>query len=250
MGSLSNAASKSVDILRGVIGKIVENPYLHVPAGAAVGAAAGGLLAPPAFAMLMDLLMSGKGGNRQALAEAVNGVPRKRVRLLGALAGGALGGGMTLSQHLNDPEAVFEAVKKLRTSISNSPAEAGGWISDMLPKHESADWGSLFAETENDPTIPVIASVGTLRNDPWLNPFQRMTAGQMILGDSSSIPDRISRKQLVGQVAKAGFDFTTAYAFGQGVGLLLGLPDEARNRLSKAGGLANAIYRSGIFEKG
>jgi hypothetical protein len=254
---------------------ITSRPYVHIPLIMALGALIGNKGSQAAANMFTDVAMSGSPDKEQTKRDMEK---NPRIRTIGTVLGGLAGLALAMPQHLDTaagstwtsrlesltqkdywkqhPERLQqwqqqnqEAIKNWQPRMLNVPSQSG-WLS----KYQSAEdgeleWGDVFSQGASDPTIPLHSSLALIHGDEYLNPFQRSSAGSLLLqAQGANKAPAFSRDDLVQSGIDKGLDFTRAYAFGQGVGWLLGLPEPLTSRISKAGGLANAIIRSGIFQ--
>jgi hypothetical protein len=97
-------------------------------------------------------------------------------------------------------------------------------------------------------TVPVRTTINLLDQDPFLSLADKKIVKGMIVDANDGLDaGKTSGKSLMSTAVKAGVGFGAAYLFGQGVGGLLSLPPEQTKKLSQVGGLAGAIYNSGIL---
>ncbi len=96
--------------------------------------------------------------------------------------------------------------------------------------------------------IPIKQSLDLIDKDVFLDPFAKNTTADLIFGAEKKESGLTSGKDLTRSAIRAGIAFAPAYAFGSGVGSILGLPPAVRDRVSLVGGLAAAVFNSGILK--
>jgi hypothetical protein len=227
-------------------------PWLDVLLRGAVAGGLGYAAAPHAVPHVARLASKGSPRVREAVDAFLGsdgGMPetRKRIALLAAGLGAATG----LYQHADFRHGAGGLARSLSSSdYWNDPAS---WPDDpksdasMLKLGEYMDFGADFAPAKPTfPSIPTLPSVSLVTRDPFLAPPEKKRVSRLILAAGDGKP-RLSQMDLSRTAVQSGVDFGVAYAFGRGVGALLGLPPPLSNRLSMAGGIANAIRGSGLL---
>jgi hypothetical protein len=101
----------------------------------------------------------------------------------------------------------------------------------------------------NSSIIPISQSLDLIDDDRFLNPYQKNVTADLIFGAENKDSGLTSGKNLTRSAIKAGIGFAPAYAFGKGVGSILGLPPPVRDRFSMVGGLAAAVANSGVLNQ-
>lgn len=246
----------------GILRAIQNRPYLTVPAITILGALGGKFLASRGAGMVADMVTpSSLGADARARIrrEAVN---NPRISTAGTVLGGLLGAVLGAGAYY-DPEHPRESLisssywekhperlgrirdnwQLFKDSVSGFGRTAmgeKGWLS----KNHSL-WGSELSE-DTVPSVPVARSVNLVHRDPYLSSTQKRRTNHLLV-NSDKFDGLASREALMDSAVKAGIDFIPAYAFGRGVGAVLGLPDELVSQISTKGGLARALYKSGIF---
>jgi hypothetical protein len=96
--------------------------------------------------------------------------------------------------------------------------------------------------------IPVSYSLDLLNSDPFLREQDKVITSAILEGseEGSGIT---SGKGIIRTAIRAGVGFVPAYAFGKVITGIADMPEPAAKRLSLAGGLAGAIYNTGIIQE-
>lgn len=128
-----------------------------------------------------------------------------------------------------------------------------------------ADWGSPASSypfsfgrgkeaSASDPfarnIIPVNQTLDTLHADPYLNLDQKQLVSGLVGYAPKDTYNNTSGRGIVRTALGLGVDFGAAYLVGRVFTGLAGLPAAQAKQISIAGGLANALYNTGIFSKG
>lgn len=95
--------------------------------------------------------------------------------------------------------------------------------------------------------IPVSYSLDLLQKDPFLREPEKAIASSLVQG-SEEESGITSGKSIAQTALRAGVGFVPAYAFGKVMTGLAGMPQPAAENASLAGGIAGAIYNTGILQ--
>jgi len=180
-----------------------------------------------------------------------------------------------------DPERVERAKQLFKSGLGVTAAALAGWYAlgkhlDKRPQEERdadfakdvanmplPDWSSPSATrvfdsgrpqktASSDPfalnVIPVNQTLDTIKADPYLAIDQKQLAGSLVGYSPTDAYNNTSGRSIVRTALKAGVDFGAAYLFGRVMTGLAGLPAADAKQLSVAGGIANALYNTGIFK--
>jgi hypothetical protein len=108
-----------------------------------------------------------------------------------------------------------------------------------------------FSNAFEGRTVPVATSLNLIDNDPFLTLGEKNRVGGYIIGANNGLgAGKTSQKSLMNTAIRAGLGFGAAYLFGKGIGSLFSLPPEQTKKLSQVGGIAGALYNSGILHEG
>ena len=97
--------------------------------------------------------------------------------------------------------------------------------------------------------IPVHGAIGVIERDPFLTMGQKKTINGFIGGTPEGTSGNISGQTIANVAVKAGVGGLTGFAFGKTMGNLFALETEQINRLAQFGGVAGAIYNTGILNE-
>ena len=98
--------------------------------------------------------------------------------------------------------------------------------------------------TEN---VPVHQARNIIHRDPFLSLGDKVTVDGIIGGTPEGDSGMTSGFSLTDTAIKAGVGAVAGFAFGKTMGNLFSLEDESIDRLSRYGGVAGAIYNTGIL---
>ena len=96
--------------------------------------------------------------------------------------------------------------------------------------------------------IPLSFSMDLLQEDPFLRDKEKEVATS-ILGGSEDGSGLTNGQTIARTAIRAGVGFVPSYAFGRVMTGIAGLPKEDAKRLSLAGGVAGAIYNTGLIQE-
>lgn len=100
-------------------------------------------------------------------------------------------------------------------------------------------------------TVPVRTTIDLINQDPFLDLEDKKIVNGLIVDSNNGFSaGKTSGQSLMNTAVKAGIGYGASYLFGKGIGSLLSLPPEQTKTLSQVGGLAGAIYNSGILRQG
>jgi hypothetical protein len=89
--------------------------------------------------------------------------------------------------------------------------------------------------------------IGAINQDRFLDSFNKLEAGTLIAKADTMRDGRTSGRKIVNTALRAGVGFVPAYMFGKTIAGLAGLPKESLGRIGAAGGIAAALYNTGVF---
>jgi hypothetical protein len=224
-----------------------SNPLLDTAARAGLAGSAAYVAAKPLVGALVRI--AGASGNprmQELVARFVGpggdiSKTRRRLAAMAALAGAASG-----AYSHGD---FSKGLKGFRDSMT----QRGYWdrLENWPVDKDSPEEMLKIASFLDEPVsafddIPTYRSVGLMTRDPLLAPPQKKYMGRLLLAASDGKP-KFSQADLARTALQSGIDFGTAFLVGKGVGSMLALPSPVVNRLSVAGGIANAVIGSGLF---
>ncbi len=96
-------------------------------------------------------------------------------------------------------------------------------------------------------TIQTKKIIGAINQDRFLDSFNKLEAGTLIAKADTMRDGRTSGRKIVNTALRAGVGFVPAYMFGKTIAGLAGLPKESLGRIGAAGGIAAALYNTGVF---
>lgn len=97
------------------------------------------------------------------------------------------------------------------------------------------------------PDIVVQDARQTVDHDPYLDPFAKSKVNGVLEIADDKRTGLISKHQLTKGALRTGANFLTAYTAGRVLGGILGLPKHQQKTFSKYGGIANAVWNSGLL---
>lgn len=210
-----------------------------------------GVLSPLAAAMLgyFGTKKFGRGITRMALKgkplplqksvmEAYRNVGDKK---LGMLAGGLLGGAEAVRTASKYNPNLRDFLNKLtdvdyKTDVYNDLLE---------PTQKNAQDDTLL----DDKVVPVKDMIETVNMDSFINTYDKLKTNTLLYKSDDRKEGIVSGKDIARTAIRAGAGFVPGYAFGKVITGLAGFPKEVRNRLATTGGIAGALYNTGIFQE-
>jgi hypothetical protein len=107
---------------------------------------------------------------------------------------------------------------------------------------------SSFQDPLVGTNIPISYSLDLLSQDPFLRAPEKEIASSLVQGSGED--SGLTTGQNIARTAlRAGVGFVPAYAFGKVMSGIAGLPEAEARRVSLAGGVAGAIYNTGIIQE-
>lgn len=258
--------SKLTDTLLAAPGKalktVYNDPRLAIPAGGAIGYAAGKYGSRALGTLILNLAFSSKDpALKQQIMKTLGGANgmggiEQPAAVMGALAGMfAAGqpkadikhGTFNFFKSISDPKYWSKNENFLAQKLqSQRSSRAGKRFKSSLFDPMSQKIGSTGFIGFEQEAIPVSASLRYVAEDTYLDPMLKRHTEDIISGAENTTSGLISKRQLAQSAIRLGAGFAPAYAFGKTVGGILSLPSPIVGRVSKIGGLAAAILNSGI----
>lgn len=144
----------------------------------------------------------------------------------------------------------------LRSASVRFPKLQRGSLSRVanLPAFKSKLWDPVTMEKKSSSIlesdiIPVKNMISSINHDRFLDNFEKLKAGRYVFDSDKERKGLVSGKKVAETAVKAGVGFVPAYAFGRTLGHLAGFPPDSLNRLASTGGIAAALYNTGIFKE-
>jgi len=241
---------------------IGRNPLIKAPLFAAGGYLAGRYAPSLLGGLVVDLIFANRTPSERANLKAT--LKDSRVGKAGGLLGLLGGLGVALAPHMDRTKSSTLG-DKFKSSIDSNywedrPERKALRAAELQEKRDSYKYEipfykkgsvSLFDEMDNSfnkSNIPVSRSLDLINTDAYLDPFSKEQVATILTGAENKESGLISGKQLATSAIRMGASYLPAYMFGKGLGSLLGLPGPVTERVSKIGGIAAAIYNSGIIK--
>ena len=205
---------------------------------------------------------------KKILADNKASGKQRKAQIIGSLLGGAAGAALPLGQSLNtgisleqnmskalnkeefykdNPDVLDQERQDARNSTKRKTRFRPGATPFDSGRSRLYKKGSWDSYTSNH--IPVHVAMGVIERDPFLTLGQKKTIngfiGNTYEGDSGSI----SGQTIANTAVKAGIGGLAGFAFGKTLGNIFALESEQVNRLSRYGGVAGAIYNTGILKE-
>lgn len=181
--------------------------------------------------------------------------------VIGALLGGVAGAKPNwraksfgeFTKSIYDPQSVAKNTTEVPYYMAQGPGKSYADNREAYAE-KTAFTETLDADEDDDPIftqnkIPVYHSLSTINDDPFLDDDSKSTVLKSIYGADNKTSGLISGKQLMTGALRAGAAYVPAYYFGKTVGSILALPEDVSHKVSMFGGLASAIYNSGIVKQ-
>jgi len=238
-----------------------SDPRLAIPAGGAIGYAAGKYGSRMLGSLILNLAFSSKDPRmKQQIMQTLGGATgmggiEQPAAIIGSLAGMFVAGQpradvrhgtLNFLKSISDPKYWSKNDNFLAQRLKKQRVPKKFKSSLFDPMSQKVGSGG-FIDFEKE-TIPVSASLSYVSADPFLDPMAKVHTEDIISGAENSTSGLISKRQLAQSAIRLGAGFAPAYAFGKTVGGILSLPSPVVGRVSKIGGLAAAILNSGIVQ--
>jgi len=174
-------------------------------------------------------------------------------RIGGNRIAGAAGALTALAEGARTAALKNEGVEKTLSSLTDFGKSPSGFDFDLEPPQMEVmameKLSSSLVENANFDKDIVRPSemIGAINNDKFLNSWEKLQAGTLISNSDKEKKGLTSGKKIAGTALRAGIGFLPSYYFGKTVAGIAGLPKDTLNRMGALGGMAGALYNSGIF---
>lgn len=169
---------------------------------------------------------------------------------LARLVGAGLGGAELLRKSTEHSDALQDTLASL------IPSKKGGRGFDFnleppeLPKMamDKNAYSDIIERANYDKDIiSPYKMMGHINNDQFLDAWDKLKADSYIADSDPEKRGITSGKKITQTALRAGVGFAPSYFFGKTLAGLAGMPDNTLKRMGTLGGIAGAVYNTGIF---
>lgn len=195
----------------------------------------------------VKLLAKGKSPQAQrAIYNAYRNLGEDR---LGYIAGGALGGLEALRQGTLHNENLSKGLNKFIRGLDTTTIKGQPFGFELNVPEKVAEDQTLGEINYDYEIVPVKDMIGTVNNDKFLDTYEKLKTGTILYKSDEKKKGIVSGRDIAQTAVRSGVGFVPAYALGKTMARFAGFPKETLNRIGSLGGIAGALYNTGLFNK-